>query len=295
MDNMNNQFLFEQNLPKTFPPQHQDRQPGIEFLMQPKPIFDNPYNLGCGKLINKVAIITGGDSGIGRAVAVAFAKEGADIVIAYYDEHEDAINTKNYIENLSRKCLLLSGDIRDEQFCHHIVEEAIKTFNKIDILVNNAGVVYPQENIEDISYEQLQTTFQVNVFAYFMMIKYCLPYLNPGSSIICTTSSTAYSSSAFAIDYSASKSAVVGLIRASAQNLISKGIRVNGVAPGYTWTPLIPASLSAERAAVFGTTSPIGRAAQPFEIAPAYVYLASDDSYYVVGQVLHIDGGITIS
>lgn len=292
---MNNSELFYQSLPTSFPPQHQDRQPGLEYLMNPSPIFDNPYSSGSRKLINKVAIITGGDSGIGRAIAVAYAKEGANLVIAYYNEYEDASDTKMYVERFGVKCILLSGDIRDEAFCFKIIEETIKVFGHIDILVNNAGVAYPQNGIENISYEQLNSTFQVNVFSYFTMIKYCLPYLKYGDSIICTASSTAYSAVPTIIDYAASKAAVVGLIRSLAPDLIKKGIRVNGVAPGSTWTPLVPASTSAERVAVFGQNSPIGRAAQPFEIAPAYVYLASDDSSYIVGQVIHVDGGTTLS
>ncbi len=292
---MKNSEMFYQELPSYFPPQHQDQQPGLEYLMNPSPIFDNPYSSGCWKLQGKVAIITGGDSGIGRAVAVAFAKEGANVVIAYYNEHEDAKRTKMYIERLGQQCIILSGDIREESFCSKIVTETLNNFGHLDILVNNTGVAYPQQGIEDISLEQLTTTFQINVFSYFTMIKYCLPHLKYGDSIICTASSTAYSAASFAIDYSSSKGAVVGLVRALAQNLITRGIRVNGVAPGATWTPLIVSSLPAEQVSTFGQDSPIGRVAQPFEIASAYVYLASDDSSYMVGQILHVDGGITTS
>lgn len=292
---MNQEQLFYQSLPSIFPKQHQNQRPGLEYLMDPKPIFDNPFSVEGVKLKGKVAIITGGDSGIGRAVAVAYAKEGADIVLAYYNEHEDAMQTKMYIERLGQNCHILAGDIRQRAFCSRVVLETMSVFGHIDILVNNTGVAYPQNGIEDISYEQLLDTFQTNVFSYFTMIQYCLPYLKYGDAIICTASSTAYSAAAFAIDYSSSKSAVVGLVRALSQSLIKKGIRVNGVAPGYTWTPLIPSSLDADKVAVFGSDSPIGRAAQPFEIASAYVYLASSESSYMVGQILHVDGGTTIS
>lgn len=291
---MHNKNIFE-NLPNHFPQQHQDIHPGLEYLMKPLPIFDNPCFIGTGKLKNKVAIITGGDSGIGKAVATIFAKEGADIVIVYYNEHIDATNTKNYIEKLGRKCLLICGDIKDEKFCKKVIDITINYFKHLDILVNNAGVAFPQNSIEEVSCEQLYETFGVNIFSYFFMVKYSLPYLKKGDTIICTTSSTAYSNNSFAIDYSASKAAVVSFIRSLAPALIQRGIRINGVAPGATWTPLITTSVPIDEISTFGNISPIGRIAQPFEIAPAYLYLASNDSSYVVGQVIHVDGGITLS
>lgn len=278
-------------LPITFPPQHQPVQPGLEVLMYPRPIFDNPEYVGSGKLKNKVALITGGDSGIGRAVSLAFAKEGADIAIVYFNEHVDATETKALIEAQGRKCILIAGDLREESFCKRIVKDTLCTFGHLDILVNNAGVQFPQDSLEDITAEQLEDTFRTNIFSIFYVTKAALPYLKKESSIINTASITAYKGAKLLIDYSATKGAIVSFTRSLALSLVSKGIRVNGVAPGPTWTPLIPSSYSAEYVATFGLDTPMKRAGQPVELAPAYVYLASDDSTFVTGQILHVDGG----
>lgn len=259
--------------------------------MVPKPVFDNPNYIGTGKLKDKVALVTGGDSGIGRAVSLAFAKEGADIAIVYYDEHEDARITKSYIEAQGRKCLLISGDVRDKVFCENAVAETVSVLGGLDILVNNAGIQFPQDGIENISIEQMVLTFEVNFFGIFIMTKVALPCLKDGSTIINTTSVTAYLGNDQLIDYSSTKGAIVSFTRAMARSLVSKGIRVNAVAPGPIWTPLQPASQSAENIPTFGSNTPMKRAGQPVELAPTYVYLASDDSSFVTGQVLHVDGG----
>lgn len=280
-----------EQIPVQFPPQHQPIQPGLETLMDPKPIFDNPNYIGTGKLRNKIALITGGDSGIGRAVSLAFAKEGADICIIYFNEHEDAQLTKYYVEKQGSRCLLISGDIRDETFCNDAVSKTVSFFGGIDILVNNAGVQFPQTGIENISAEQMRLTFEVNFYGLFIMTKLVLPYLKCGSSIINTTSITAYEGNEWLIDYSSTKGAIVSFTRAMARSLVSDGIRVNAVAPGPIWTPLQPASWPADYIPTFGSDTPMKRAGQPFELAPTYVYLASEDSSYVTGQVLHVDGG----
>ncbi|MCM3441790.1 SDR family oxidoreductase [Metabacillus halosaccharovorans] len=277
--------------PIVFPPQHQNRQPGFEYEMNPPPISEWEGYKGSGKLKNKVAIITGGDSGIGRAVAYAFAKEGAAIVIPYYNEHQDARTTKQRIEELGGKCLLFSGDLSREQTSYEVVKLAIGTFGRLDIVVNNHAVQFVQKSILDISAEQLERTFKTNIFAFFYMVKASLPYLQKGSSIINTTSVTAYEGNKTLIDYSATKGAITTFTRSLSLSLVDKGIRVNGVAPGPIWTPLIPASFSAKNVSTFGSDSEMKRPGQPFELAPAYVYLASDDSRYVTGQVLHVNGG----
>ncbi|MBE6906591.1 MAG: SDR family oxidoreductase [Ruminococcaceae bacterium] len=277
-----------------FPPQHQDTQPGLETQMEPKPIFDNPAYTGSGKLRGKVALVTGGDSGIGRAVCVAYAKEGADIVIVYYNEHDDANFTKRYINHLGGRCLLLSGDLRNEAFCQQAVKNTISTFGRLDILVNDAGVQFPQNSLENISAGQLETTYQINVFSIFHITKEALKYLPAGGVMINTTSITAYRGDDLLIDYSSTKGAIVSFTRAMARSLVSKGIRVNGVAPGPIWTPLQPASWPADYIPTFGSETPMKRAGQPFELAPTYVYLASDDSSYVTGQILHVDGGYSM-
>lgn len=278
-------------VPITFPPQHQPVQPGLEYLMFPRPIFNDPDYTGSGKLKNKVALITGGDSGIGRAVSLAFAKEGADIVIVYLNEHVDARETKSLVEAQGRKCILIAGDLREESFCKKIVEDTLCAFGHLDILVNNAGVQFPQVSLENITSEQLEDTFRTNIFPMFYVTKAALPHLKKGSAIINTASVTAYRGAELLIDYSSTKGAVVSFTRSLALSLVSKGIRVNGVAPGPTWTPLQPASYPAERVAFFGSNTPMKRAAQPVELAPTYVYLASDDSTYVTGQIIHVDGG----
>jgi len=282
-------------IPIAFPPQHQDIQPGLEAKMHPRPIFNNPDYLGSNKLKNKVALITGGDSGIGRAVSLAYAKEGADIVIVYYNEHEDAKETKAYVEAQGSNCLLISGDLKNETFCKQIINDTICTFEHLDILVNNAAVQYPQASLEDITSKQFEYTFHTNIFSMFYVTKAALPYLKSGSTIINTTSITAYRGHKLLIDYSATKGAIVSFTRSLALSLMPKHIRVNGVAPGPIWTPLQPASYPAEYITTFGTDTPMSRAGQPVELAPTYVYLASDDSTYVTGQILHVNGGGFIS
>lgn len=279
------------NVPITFPPQHQPVQPGLEYVMSPRPIFNDPNYIGTGKLKDKVAIVTGGDSGIGRAVSLAFAKEGADIVIVYFNEHVDARETKALIEAQQRRCILLPGDLRDESFCRRIVDDTISAFGRLDILVNNAGVQFPQNSLEDITSEQLEDTFRTNIFPMFYVTKAALPHLKQGSTIINTTSVTAYKGAELLIDYSSTKGAIVSFTRSLALSLVSKGIRVNGVAPGPIWTPLQPASYTAEYITTFGLDTPMKRAGQPVELAPTYVYLASDDSTFVTGQILHVNGG----
>lgn len=280
--------------PITFPRQHQDVQPGMEYTMNPPPIFDNPDYVGSGKLKDKVAIITGGDSGIGRAVSILFAKEGADIVIAYLDEKKDAMYTKQCIENCGRRCLLIEGDLRKEDFSKFIVDHTLKNFGKIDILVNNAGVQYPQNSILDITAIQLQNTFETNLFSFFYLTKACLPHLEANSSIINTTSITAFEGHKTLIDYSCTKGAIAVFTKSLALSLADHKIRVNAVAPGPIWTPLIPASFSEEEVEIFGTDVPLKHAGQPFEVAPAYLYLASDDSRFVTGQILHVNGGTMV-
>ncbi|MFY4775413.1 SDR family oxidoreductase [Metabacillus sp. RGM 3146] len=278
-------------LPLTFPPQHQNVQPGLEYQMVPPPISDNPSYKGSGKLKDKSAIITGGDSGIGRAVAIGFAKEGANVVIAYLYEQEDANATKEKVEQYGVKCLTVPGDLRNENTSQELIEETIEHFGKLDILVMNQAVQYPQVSIMDITKEQLETTFQTNVFPMFYMVKAALPHLKRGSSIISTTSVTAYKGNALLLDYSSTKGALVTFTRSLSSQLVDKGIRVNAVAPGPIWTPLIVSSYQAPYVSQFGRDTPMKRPGQPFELAPTYIYLASDDSAYVTGQVLHVNGG----
>lgn len=282
------------DLPFSFPPQHQCMQPGIEHIMNPLPIFEDEDYVASSKLNNKVAIITGGDSGIGRAISILFAKEGADIVIVYYNEEQDANFTKERIEKLGRRCLLISGDMRNEAFSSHIVKRTIECFGKIDILVNNCGVQFPQQSILDISSDQLKDTFETNVFSFFYLTKAVLPYLKEYSCIINTSSITAFDGKKNLIDYSSTKGAITIFTKSLALSLANKKIRVNAVAPGPIWTPLIPASFSEKEVKIFGTEVPLKRAGQPFEVAPAYLYLASDDSRYVTGQIIHVNGGTIV-
>lgn len=273
------------------PEQSQDRQPGMEYLMTPRPIFDNPSYKGSGKLKGKVAIITGADSGLGRAAAIAFIKEGAKVVIPYYDEHKDALYTKEYIEKLGGECLLLSGDISDKNFCKQIVCSTLQAFGRIDILVNNAGVQYQKDALEGICDEQFDRTMKVNVYGMFYLTKEVLPYLKSGSSIINLTSVTAFYGDPQLIDYVTTKGAIVGFTRALARNLALKNIRVNAIAPGFFWTPLQPACWVKEKIPSLGSNSAMARGAMPYELAPTFVFLASDDSSYMTGQVIHNNGG----
>lgn len=277
------------------PPQSQDQQPGKESEMTPKPKADDPQYRGSGKLEGKVALITGGDSGIGRAVAITFAKEGADVAIAYLNEHDDAKETKQLVEAQGRRAVAIAGDIGDESFCQQLVQQAVDEFGKLDILINNAGEQHPQETIEDISAEQLERTFRTNIFSMFFLTKAAMKHLKEGSAIVNTTSVTAYKGSPQLLDYSSTKGAIVAFTRSLSQNLVEKGIRVNAVAPGPIWTPLIPATFPEEKVASFGKEAPMGRAGQPEELAPSYVFLASDDSSYMSGQVLHPNGGTVVN
>ncbi|MGI8314398.1 SDR family oxidoreductase [Halobacillus mangrovi] len=277
------------------PKQHQDRQPGFEYEMKPQPEYVDDKYKGSGKLNGKIAIITGGDSGIGRAVSLYFAKEGADVAVLYLDEHEDAETTKKLVESEGNKCELISGDIGDSVFCENAVKQITDSFGKIDVLVNNAAEQYPQQNFLDITNEQMEKTFRTNFFSYFYMTKAVLPHLKKGSSIINTSSVTAYQGNEQLIDYSSTKGAITTFTRSMAKSLVSKGIRVNGVAPGPIWTPLIPASFDKQKVAEFGSDNPMGRPGQPREVAPAFVYLASNDSSYVTGQMIHVNGGIPVN
>jgi len=276
---------------ENFPPQSQGRQPGRQQEMHPKPEAEMRNYRGSGRLEGRAAVITGGDSGIGRAVAVAFAKEGADVAIVYLAEDDDAQETRKLIEAESRRCLLMRGDVTDEGFCLGAVEKTYQEFGRLDILVNNAAEQFPQTSLEDITAAQLERTFRTNIFGYFFMAKAALPHLKPGAAIINTTSVTAYHGNPKLLDYSATKGAIVAFTRSLALNLIEKGIRVNGVAPGPIWTPLIPATFDAKSVAEFGANTPMGRAGQPDEVAPCFVFLASGDSSYISGQVLHPNGG----
>ncbi|RTE01392.1 SDR family oxidoreductase [Paenibacillus whitsoniae] len=278
-----------------FPAQHQNQCPGIESEMNPLPNFEQASYKPAGKLKDKVAVITGGDSGIGRAVAVAFAKEGADVIIVYLNEHNDAEQTKRHVEHAGRKCVSLSGDIGDEAFCQKIIEQAIGTFGKLDILVNNAGEQHPQTDFTQITSEQLERTFRTNIFSQFYLTKAALPHLKAGSAIINTASITAYHGHEQLVDYSATKGAIVSFTRSLSLQLSPKGIRVNGVAPGPIWTPLIPSTFTSEEVAEFGSTTPMKRAGQPGELAASYVFLASDDSAYMAGQILHVNGGTIVN
>ncbi len=273
------------------PEQSQDVQPGIEYEMVPRPIFDNPDYKGSSKLKDKVAIITGGDSGLGRAAAIAFVKEGCKVVIPYYIEDKDAKETKSYIENLGGECLLLKGDITNSGFCKRIVEETINYYGKIDILINNAGVQYQQDSLECISDEQFDYTLKVNLYGMFYLTKAALPHLKSGASIINLSSVTTFYGDPQLIDYVTTKGGIVGFTRALARNLASKNIRVNAIAPGFFWTPLQPACWVKEKIPSLGADAPMGRGAMPYELAPTFVFLASDDSSYVTGQVIHNNGG----
>ncbi len=273
------------------PEQSQRKQPGMEYLMNPRPIFDDSNYVGSGKLKDKVAIITGGDSGLGRAAAVIFAKEGAKVVIPYYDEHQDAEETKAYIEKLGGECLLLAGNIMEKSFSKCIVEKTLERFGKIDILVNNAGVQYQQNKLEDISDEQFDQTMKVNVYGMFYLTKEVLPHLKKGSSIINLTSVTTFYGDPQLIDYVTTKGAIVGFTRALARNLALKGIRVNAIAPGFFWTPLQPACWVKEKIPSLGADAAMARGGMPYELAPTFVFLASDDSSYMTGQVIHNNGG----
>jgi NAD(P)-dependent dehydrogenase (short-subunit alcohol dehydrogenase family) len=273
------------------PPQEQDRQPGLRAEMEPTPRAQMRDYRPAGKLEGKAALITGGDSGIGRAVAIGFAKEGADVAIVYLDEHEDAASTKALVEQQGRRCIVIAGDVGDEAFCRDAVARTVEAFGKLDLLVNNAGEQHPQDNLEDISAEQLERSFRTNILAMFHVTKAALAHLPSGAAIVNSTSVTAYRGSPHLIDYAATKGAIVAFTRSLAGNLKQRRIRVNAVAPGPVWTPLIPASFPADHVAQFGENTFLGRPAEPDEIAPSYIFLASDDAICMTGQVLHPNGG----
>jgi NAD(P)-dependent dehydrogenase (short-subunit alcohol dehydrogenase family) len=273
------------------PAQHQETKPGRESRMAPKPLFDDPDYQPAGKLQGKVALITGGDSGIGRAVAVIYAKEGADVAIVYLNEHEDAQETARAVEAYGKGCLLISGDIGEEAFCHEAVQRTIQTFGRLDILVNNAGEHWENEDIATLDMRRMKQTFRINIFSMFYLTQAALPHLPEGGAIINTASVTAYRGSAHLLDYSTTKGAIVTFTRSLSNQLLSRGIRVNGVAPGPIWTPLIPSSFSEQDVQEFGVDTPMGRAGQPSEVAPCYVFLAAKDSSYISGQILHPNGG----
>ncbi|SDB32017.1 NAD(P)-dependent dehydrogenase, short-chain alcohol dehydrogenase family [Flavobacteriaceae bacterium MAR_2010_188] len=274
--------------PKKFPKQTQ-KLPGDEYKMDPEPEIIRKNYKGSEKLKDKVALITGGDSGIGRSVAVHFAKEGADIAIVYLEEDKDAQTTKKLVEKEGQKCLLIAGDVKEEAFCKEAVEKCLKNFMKLNILVNNAAVQFPKDNINQIITSELHETFETNIYPYFYFSKEVLKKFKKGDCIINTSSVTAYRGSEHLLDYASTKGAIVSFTRSLSQNLAAKGIRVNGVAPGPIWTPLIPATF--DDISDFGQGTPLKRAGQPSEVGPAYVFLASEDSSYITGQFIHVNGG----
>lgn len=273
------------------PPQKQNQVVGDEYLMHPLPIYDNPNYKASFKLKDKVAIVTGGDSGLGRACSIAYAKEGAKVVIVFYDEIRDAEETKRVINSYGGECLLLMGDLRKKDFCERVVKETIDKYGKIDILVNNAGVQYQSDSLEDISDEQFDFTMKVNLYGLFYLTRACLPYMKRGSSIINLTSVTTFVGDPQLIDYVMTKGAIVGFTRALASNLALKGIRVNAIAPGFFWTPLQPNCWVADKIPTLGADALVGHGAMPYQLAPTYVFLACDDSSYMTGQIIHVNGG----
>ncbi|MGF1570158.1 MAG: SDR family oxidoreductase [Nodosilinea sp.] len=280
--------------PDQIPPQSQDRTPALESEMVPRPEYDNVNYKGSGKLQDKVALITGGDSGIGRSVAVYFAKEGAHVAIVYLDEHNDAKETQQAVEFYDRRCLLMAGDIRGEEFCRIAVEKTLDEFGQLDVLVNNAATQYQEPSLEDIDSARLGDVFATNIFAMFYFAKAAVPHLKPGSSIINTTSINAYKGNARLLSYSTTKGAILAFTRSLAAPMLEKGIRVNGVAPGPIWTPFIPDAFDGDDVDNFGKQVPMQRPGQPKEVAPCFVFLASEDSSYMAGQVLHPNGGVVV-
>ncbi len=287
--------MSQEQQKQTLPAQTQDQRPGLESEMTPKPDAVREERPGSGRLKGKVALITGGDSGIGRAVAALFAREGADVAISYLNEHGDAQETKRLVEAQGRRCITHAGDIGDEGFCQQLVQRTVQEFGKLDVLVNNAAEQHPQKSLADISAQQLEWTFRTNIFAMFFLTKAALPHLKEGAAIVNTTSVTAYRGSPQLLDYSSTKGAIVSFTRSLSINLAEKGIRVNAVAPGPIWTPLIPSTFPEEKVKSFGADVPLGRPGQPEEVAPAFLFLASDDASYITGQVIHPNGGEVIN
>lgn len=279
----------------TLSPQHQDSRPGREYAMTPEPVYISEGYAAAGKLRGRIAIITGADSGIGRAVAVHFAKEGANVVLLYLEEHRDVKVTEEEVAAAGVEYLLFAGDVGNAEHCKRVVTETVAKWGSIDILVNNAGEQHPQKQLEDISDNQWQRTFQTNIFGMFLLTKLSLPHMKAGAVIINTTSVTAYKGNPILLDYSSTKGAITSFTRSLAINLAQRGIRVNAVAPGPIWTPLIPSTFDEDTVATFGADTPLGRPGQPAELGPAYVYLACQDSSYMTGQVLHINGGSVVN
>jgi len=280
---------------ETKPPQQQKQTPGVEAEMHPRPDVGVGRDIKAGRLEGKIALITGGDSGIGRAVAVAFAQEGADVAIVYLNEHADATEAQGMVEATGRRCVLISGDVGEEAFCQRAVDQTVKEFGKLDILVNNAAEQHPQEELEAITAEQLERTFRTNIFSMFYLAKAALRYIGEGGSIINTSSVTAYRGSPHLLDYAATKGAIISYTRSLSKSLAAKNIRVNAVAPGPVWTPLITSTFPPDKVKSFGSDTPLGRPAEPAEIAPSYVFLAASDSSYITGQVLHPNGGEVVN
>ncbi len=276
------------------PPQQQE-EPGEESKMTPTPESENTNYKAANKFAGKTVIITGGDSGIGKSCAITFAKEGANIAIIYNESDDDATKTKDRVEKLGQKCLLIKGDVGSKSFCEKAVADTVGTFERVDILINNAAEQHPQENIEAISEEQLRRTFQTNIFSMFFMTQAVIPHLREGSSIINTASVTAYQGREQLIDYASTKGAIVSFTRSLALNLAKKRIRVNSVAPGPIWTPLIPSTFPPEKVEKFGTDTPMGRVGQPYEVATCFLFLASDDASYITGQTIHVNGGSSVN